>query len=132
LVTKAEAEKILGVTLKEPELKNSNPMGQKICFFGAASETSFTFLQVSVIQTAAMPDRMKSSGMNAVKIYRGTKENMTSIKELKGIGDEAFWGTMGLHILTGDAYIVISVGSSSNPANMEKAKKIAALILKRL
>jgi hypothetical protein len=134
LVTKVEAEKILGEPLKDPEIQNTdnNPMGQKICFFSSASEGSFIYLQISVIQTAAMPARMKSSGMNAAKIYHGTKENMTDIKELKGIGDEAFWGTLGLHILTNDAYIVVSVGSSGKPANMKKAQKIAELILKRL
>jgi hypothetical protein len=133
LVKKAEPEKILGETLKDPELKNSNnPLGQKICFFSPTSEASFTYLQVSVIQTAAMPAWMVSCGMNAAEIYQQTKDNITGIKELKGIGDDAFWGTLGLHILTGNAYIVISVGSSGDPANMKKAQKIAELILKRL
>jgi hypothetical protein len=132
LITKKEAGEILGETLKDPEMKDSNPLGQKICFFPSGAEGSFTFLQISVIQTAAMPTRVKSSGMNAAKIYQGTKENMTETKEVTGIGQEAFWGTLGLHILTGDTYIVISVGPSSKPANLEKAKKIAELILKRL
>jgi hypothetical protein len=133
LVIKAEAEEILGETLKEPEPQDStNTMGQQTCFFFPTSDTSFTYLQVSVVQTSAMPSRMVSSGMNAARIFQQTKDNMTGIKELEGVGDEAFWGTFGLHIMTGDVYIIISVGSSSDPANLEKAKKIALLILKRL
>jgi len=133
LITKTEAEEILGVTLKKPELQDSNnPLGQKICLYSPTKDVSFAFLQISVVQTSAMPPNMVSSAMNAAKIYKQTKENMTDIKELTGIGDEAFWGTLGLHILTGDAYIVISLGSSSNPANMEKAKKIAGVILKKI
>lgn len=132
LLTRAEAEEIMGEKLKEPEPKDPrNPLGQKICFFPAAAEASFIYLQVSLVQTAAMSPGIKSSGMNAEKIYRQTKENLTDIKELEGIGDEAFWGSLGLHILAGDAYWVIGVGSSSDPANIEKAQKIAALILKR-
>ncbi len=133
LLTRDEAGVILGEQVKEPELKDTkNPMGQKISLYSPVSEKSDKFIQLSLVQTEGMAKNLRDQGYNAAKLYAETKKSFTDPKPVPGIGDEAVWGTNGLHILKGGAYLNISVGNTSKPENLELAKRIAEKTVPRL
>ena len=58
-------------------------------------------------------------------------------QKVDGVGEEAFWlgnaKSGGLHVLTGNRYIRVNVGSQEEvPAKIEKCSKLAHLVLPRL
>lgn len=133
LLTKAEAEAFLGEPVKDPDLKDTkNPLGQKICFYAPVSDTAARFIQLSLVQNEGMSKSQRDSGYTVKQLYEDTKKNLTDAKPVAGIGDDAFWGTNGLHILKGNVYLNISVGNSSKPESLELAKKVAEKALPRL
>jgi len=134
LLTKAEAEELMGEPVKEPDYKAeaSNPMGQQLLFFSAEADTALRFIQISVVQNEGMSASLKSSGYNVTKLYQETKKMFKDNQPVTGIGDEAFWGTNGLHILYGNYYVNIGTGNSDKEENLELAKKVAAKVLPRL
>lgn len=131
LLTKAEAELALGEQVKEQELSDSrNVLGQKICIYSAAS--SMRFIQLSIVQTSGMDKVMKEQGYTSAMLYKDTESMMTSPQPISGIGDQAFWGTPGLHVLKGETYLTISVGNTDLAENLELAKKIAQKVIQKL
>ena len=133
LLTKAEVEAALGEQVKEPELRDSkNPLGQMLCFYSPVSEKSEKFIQLSVVQNEGMAKNLREQGYNVEQLYKETKKNFTDAKPVPGIGDDAFWGTNGLHILKGNVYLNISVGNTSKPENLELAKRLAEKVVSRL
>jgi hypothetical protein len=133
LLTKAEAEAFLGEPVKEPERKDTNnPLGQRICFYSPVSEQELKFIQLSVVQNEGMAKTLQDSKYDVKQLYTETKKNFTDISAVPGIGDEAFWGTNGLHILKGNVYLNISVGNSSKLENLELAKRVAEKAVPRL
>lgn len=131
LIRRAQVEEIFAEPFLEGEDRSRelDPLGQRICFWNAAKPSSFRFLQISIIRTSAMPD---SQSPGAAAIFRQTRESLNPIQDVTGVADEAFWGIMGLHLLQGDAYVTIAVGSSDRPGNLRIAKKAAAIIVPRL
>ena len=58
-------------------------------------------------------------------------------QKVDGVGEEAFWlgnaKSGGLHVLTGNRYIRVSVGGQEEiPAKIEKSSKLSQLVLPRL
>jgi hypothetical protein len=130
LLTKDEAEAFAGEAVTSPELKDTkNPLGQKMCLYNTVSSR---LIQISVIRTADMAPDTRKHGQTAAKVYKSTKEMLEPVEPVQGVGDDAFWGTPGLHILKGDIYALISVGNTSKRENLELAKRIAAKVLPRL
>ncbi len=133
LLTRAEAEALMGEALKEAEYNDTkNALGQKIVMYSPTSDKAVRFLQLSLVQNEAMSANLRGSGYNVSKLYQETKKNLPGAQAISGIGDEAFWGTNGLHILKGNVYLNISVGNSSKAENLELAKQAAAKALARL
>ncbi|MFZ5644707.1 MAG: hypothetical protein ACOY46_14045 [Bacillota bacterium] len=133
LLTKAEAEAALGGQVKEPEIKDTkNPLGQKICFYAPVSEKEDRFIQISVVQNEGMSKNLRDTGYNVKELYEETKKNLADTKPVPGFGDDAFWGTNGLHILKGSFYVNIAVGNTSRPENLEFAKGLAEKVVSRL
>lgn len=129
LYTQAEAEAALGEKCNADLKDTQNPMGQKIAFYDTASEDDFRFIQVGIVQD----EGIKAEGVSARQIYDDTKNALTDgAQPIEGIGEDAFWGTNGLHIFVGSSYINISTGNSSDPANLELAKQVAEVVLSRL
>lgn len=131
LYTQAEAEAALGAKVT-PEIKDgeNHPLGQKIVFYDPGVDNK-SFIQVSIVAD----EGIKAEGSSAKQIYEETKKALGSgdnFQLVEGFGDDAFWGTNGLHILAGSSYIDISTGNSSDPANFELAKKVAETVLSRL
>ena len=131
LLSKEEVETLIGEPVKNPEPKDSsNPLGQKLCLYSAVS--SSRLVQISIIRTADMAPGVRGHAQSAPKVYNTTKEMLDPVEHVPGIGDDACWGTLGLHILKGDMYILISVGNTSKRENLELARRIAGLVLPRL
>lgn len=131
LIRKSQVEEIFGEPFQDGEDKSpkKNPLGQRICFWNTAASRSFRFLQISIIKTSVMP---ANAVMGAATVFWQTRESLNPIQALAKLGDDAFWGTMGLHVLQGDVYIHITVGNSNRPGNLEIAKKVAAIVLGNL
>lgn len=133
LLTKAEAETFLGEPVKEPDNKDTkNPLGQRICFYEPVSDKVLTFIQISLVQNEGMAKTLKDQKYDVKQLYTETKKGLSDVKDVAGIGDEAFWGTNGLHILKGNFYINIGVGNTSKAENLELAKKVAEKVMPRL
>jgi len=133
LITKEEAEAALGEPVQEPEFEDTkNPLGQKLCQYNPKSESSQKFIQISVVQNEGMSKVLREQEYNVVKLFQETKKNLAKAQPVPGIGEDAFWGTPGLHVLKGSVYFVVGVGNTDLPANLELAKSLAQKAASRL
>lgn len=131
LLTKDEAASLAGEAVNGPEEKEShNPLGQKMCLF--TTESSSRLIQISVVRTVDIAPKIRKQGQTAGKIYATTKEMLAPLEPVPGIGDDACWGTPGLHILKGEVYVLVSVGNTSKSENLELARRIALKVVSRL
>lgn len=133
LISREEAEKLLGIALKEAELTDNKAVGMKLCFYDSGKDGT-GFLQVSIVQKSLMPEALIKSGQNPVTIYEATKQNFQGALIVDGIGEDAFIAPPGLHILKDGFYIVIAVGNSDNEENrkiLKEAGKLAVLNLEK-
>ena len=138
LVTKADVEAVLGAAVKDPKV-TTNPMGQKTVFYSPAAEgTKVRYVQISLNQTAAMPERMTKNGMSAPRLFADTAKMLSDLKEVPGLGDKAFWGGSGLkpgaglHVLKGHAYFAVDVALGNEQACRQAAEKLARQALSRM
>lgn len=111
LISKAEAEEIMGTALKEGQYSENTVVGQKICLYEAAESGSFAFLQISLTQDAFMAPKVIAAGQSAKTIFSSIKEAFPDRESVGGIGDDAFLATPGLHLLKGDYYLTIGAGN---------------------
>ncbi|MEW6519874.1 MAG: hypothetical protein AB1461_10720 [Thermodesulfobacteriota bacterium] len=124
LISKAEAEIFTGEKLIDGQYDEKPAVGMKKCFYGAAAGNSGNFFQISVQQTLFMPQATLESGQTPKSIFDNTRKILADGRiDLKGLGDEAFIGTIALHILKGDYYITIRLG---NPDGKENRKELEA------
>jgi len=138
LLTKADAEAVLGTPVKDPEVI-TNPMGQKILNYKPVAEgTQVRYVQISVNQTAAMSERMIKNGMSAPKLYDDSVKLLGGVEQVSGFGDKAFWGGSGLkagaglHVLKGQVYFSIDVALGDEQADRQAAEKLAKQALGRM
>ncbi|HWQ73002.1 MAG TPA: hypothetical protein VN370_11880 [Desulfitobacteriaceae bacterium] len=115
LISKAEAEQLLGESLQEAKNSEQKVVGLKISNYDAVKEDTFKFLQVSLTQQAFMPD----NGQSSQAIFRALRDNFPANVKVDGVGDEAFIAPPGIHILKGSYYILIAVGNSDDVKNRE-------------
>lgn len=126
LITKVEAEGIMGTALKEGQYSENKVVGQKICLYEAANSDSFAFLQISLTQDAFIAPKVLAAGQNSKTIFGSIKEAFPDREKVSGIGDEAFIATPGIHILKGGYYLTIGAGNlKSNKARLIGAGKKA-------
>jgi hypothetical protein len=111
LISKAEAEKIMGTALKEGQQSENKVVGQKICLYEAADSDSFAFFQISLTQDAFIVPNVLASGQNAKTIFTSIKDAFPDRQGVAGIGDDAFLATPGLHVLKGGYYLTIGAGN---------------------
>ncbi|KAF1085276.1 hypothetical protein SPSYN_01412 [Sporotomaculum syntrophicum] len=131
LVTKEDAEVALGEPAREPEYRE-NQMGGKLCVYYPVKESLGKFIQISVSQDEGFTSELQSQKYTAAKLYMDTKAGLDQVQTISGIGDDAFWGPLGLHILKENVYITIAVGNTNNPENLEIAKTLAITALNKL
>ncbi len=134
LISKSEAAQLLGEAVKEGEKKEQPAVGQKLSFYAPLNDSTQTYVQIAVTQTAFMNNKNNTPE----SLYNSTKANIndsTKAMKVDGIGNEYFFGTAGLHILTDGYYLVIMTGNSNKPeirTLMGEAAKIACKNLKNL
>ncbi len=125
LISKAEAQTLTGLKLKDGEKTEQAVVGQKIIFYDSDStSTGVSFLQVSLTQQAFMPS---GSSNTPQSIYNSIKSAFPDAVKVDGIGDEAFIATPGLHIYADGYYIVIAAGNSDK-ASVQKVIKEAGML----
>jgi hypothetical protein len=131
LISKQEAEQLLGEAVREGEKKEQPVVGQKICFYDAQNEDSRSFLQVSITQTAFM----KNNSQTPESIYATTKEALIETGEQRSIdavGDEYFFGTPGLHILKDGYYLCIAADGPDDDKVQQVLEQAGALAVENL
>jgi hypothetical protein len=111
LISKAEAEEIMGTALKEGQYSENKVVGQKICLYEAADSDSFAFLQIGLTQDAFIVPNVLASGQNAKTIFTSIKDAFPDREGVAGIGDDAFLATPGLHVLKGGYYLTFGAGN---------------------
>lgn len=68
------------------------------------------------------PEQVEN-GITPEDIYRFTKDNFEeTLEQAEGIGDDAFIDTLGFHMLYRGYYVVILLGNSDDPSNIERLK----------
>jgi hypothetical protein len=117
LITRTEAEEIMGEKMKDGQYSENKVVGQKICFYEAADESSFAFLQISLTQNSFISQKVLTSGQNAQTIFNSIKEAFPDRQDIKEMGDEAFVATPGIHILKDDYYLTIGAGNINRNKN---------------
>lgn len=110
LISKAEAENLLGEPVKAAELTEQEGAGLKLCVYKPVDEKSTKYLQIGITQQAFIP----RNSITPKSIYTALRENLEGIVFAEGVGDEAFLAPPGLHIISGDYYINIAVGKSED------------------
>jgi hypothetical protein len=120
LVTQAEAEKIMGVALKEGQYRENQVVGQKMCLYEAADKNAFAFLNISLTQNAFIPPKIFAAGQNAKSIFSTIKDAFPDREAVYEMGDDAFIATPGIHILKGNYYVTIGAGNINQ--NRDKLK----------
>ncbi len=130
LISKQEAQDILGVMVDEGEKTQMESSGQKTLYYDV-QEGDIGFLQISLTQPATRP---QGSTITPEELYQSAKVGLddTSDADISGIGDECFTGTPGLHIVSDGYYIVIAAGNSDNTAVQEVLKKAGELAVGNL
>ncbi|MCL7487493.1 MAG: hypothetical protein M8357_04890 [Desulfobulbaceae bacterium] len=131
LITRAEAGRLIGEDVNDGQYGEQKVVGLKKCFYEAAN--SDKFLQVTVQQPAFMPRQTLEAGQSPRVIFAETKKMLADGRDdLSGMGDEAFIGTGGLHMLTGDYYITIGVGTPDREGNRQILEAAGRLVLDKL
>lgn len=128
LISKAEAEQLLGQSLKDPEKKEKKAVGMKLAIYDTIKEGTGKFLQVGITQQSFMP----ANGQSPKAIFDSLKGNFKNATMVSGIGDDAFIAPPGLHILYKERYITIAVGNSDNEKNREILKTAGKKALENL
>ena len=157
LLTKQEVEKVLKRPMKAGKLGKSNALfGTLSCsylsvdrFDNSASAvlnigtTTFMKENDAVFESAKEKyEKEKNAYMGALK----RQNKADTFEAVKGLGDEAYWGTVSLHIFKGDTFINIKISASAgmrakSSQEMEKmvkkrnltlSKEIAQIILQKL
>jgi hypothetical protein len=133
LISKEEAESLLGVAVKAGEKTDNPPVGQKLCFYEAADESSDVFLQIAITQQAFMPE----GSMNTPEsIYMTTKDAFGGDSAVvEGPGDETILVSGGYYILVDGYMLQISAGSTDKEttiALLDAASVVAVNNLKAI
>lgn len=130
LLSKSEAESILGIGLNEGQYSENAIVGQKICIYEAADKDSFVFLQISLTQNGFIAPNVLASGQNAKTLFSSIKNAFPDHEKIHDVGDDAFVATPGIHILKGNYYLTIGAGnikSNKDKLIVAGAKAIANL-----
>jgi hypothetical protein len=146
LLTSKEIESVQGEALKEPKSSGQSGGGLAVsqCYFALA--TASNSISLTLMQKSDSPDARDPKEFWKETFHREKNEEKGREEEQKktappekidGLGDEAFWlgNRFGgeLYVLKGDSFFRISVGGAGDKAaKIDKSKKLAQMILKRI
>lgn len=135
-LTKDEVKTVMGVDIGEVKIQPANPMGQSVCFFDIPSDKAVRFAQLQMFRTGWAKRSGKS--WDAPSLFKNNMSFLDSLVEITGIGDKAYWGGSGLklgaglHVLYKDTYFTVQAATGDLDVNLEKAKTLASLIIKKI
>jgi len=133
LISRTEAESFTGEKLKDGLYDEKPAVGMKKCFYGPTNANSANFFQISIQQTLFMPQNALESGQTPKTIFDNTKKILSDGRiDLNGLGDEAFIGTIALHVLKGDFYITIRLGNLNGKENKKELEAAGRKALENL
>lgn len=138
LLTKEEVEAVLGEAIDEPEKSiTGNPLGQTLCMYGAAAETSFGYVQVSVIREKDIMESLRKTGQTAKKLYTEGKAlfGAGKVQDVSGVGDAAYREGSSLTVLSGTTLFTVSANiKGTKPADLstDVLKSLAEKALPRV
>jgi hypothetical protein len=127
LLSREEAEAILGVQLKEPELKSS---------YGTTSECNYApaDLNAGLDKSGNLQIRIEQPS-NPKASLSNIRELMGEVEEINGLGEEAFYAaTSQLFVIKGSYQVMITISLFGNRGSERKetAIKVAEKILPKL
>ncbi len=125
LISKEEAERILGVSLDAVQTSEQETVGLKQCLYDSEDH----FFQIGLTQQAMMPAEQRQTPES---LYRAIVENFEDAIKVEGVGDEAYFATPGLHILQDGYYILIAIGNWDDEGNREKLTEAGSLAVENL
>lgn len=129
LITKSDAEALIGEPVKEAEKSEQQVVGMKLCMYNPADDTSMSFLQITLTQQAFM----NPGGVPPSDIFHSIKDAQSEERtDLDGFGGEAFIATGGLYLLIDEYYISIGAGNIDRPLIQERLKKAGQTAIKNL
>jgi len=134
-LSKDEVKMVLGVDIGEVKHQPANPMGQSVCFFDIPSDTAVRFAQLQMFRTGW---GKKGGPWDASSLFKNNMSYLDSLQEISGIGEKAYWGGSGLklgaglHVLLKDTYFTVQAATGDPDGNLEKAKALARLIIKKI
>ena len=129
LISKSEAETLLGEPVKNAEKSEKQAVGMKLCMYNPQNEDSWAFLQITLTQPAFMPENSPPPS----EIFHSIKDALSESRtDLDGFGDEAFMATGGLYILKGEYYISIGAGNIDRREIQERLRSTGKTALKNL
>lgn len=146
LLTSKEIESVQGEPLKETKSSGQSGAGLATsqCYFAlatAANSISLTVMQKGDGSDARDPKQFWKetfhSDKDKEKGRAGEGEKANAQEKIEGIGDEAFWlgNRVGgaLYVLKGSNVVRISVGGAGDQAaKIDKSKKLAQVVLKKI
>jgi hypothetical protein len=133
-LTKDEVQTVMGTGIGEIKAQPANPMGQSVCFFDIPSDTAVRFAQLQMFRTGWA----KGKKWTAKSLFENNMSFLDSLQEIPGIGEKAYWGGSGLklgaglHVLYKDTYFTAQAATGDPTANLEKAKALAGLVIKKI
>jgi hypothetical protein len=126
LLTKQEAEAILGQTAKDPKKQSEqvSPDGRSgftLCGYeGVGKGPSFSILA------------RWQPGQNAKTAAEQVKSEVGTSRDVQGLGDVAFWSGGQMHVFRGPYYLIVSVLVSRDSEALDLSQKVASKAVARL
>jgi hypothetical protein len=125
LISRVEAEAILGSTISSVEKTEQQAVGQKLCFYDTGNDG---YLQIGITQQAFMP---ANSPNTPKSIYDGIKSAFPEA-ETVDFGEEAFLATGGYNIMQNGYFITVSAGNTSDEAVVDLLNQTSDIAVNNL
>jgi hypothetical protein len=139
LLTKAEAESILGLPVNDPNTMSSTDKQ------GAKDEATTCRYTEKVATPLATPNPLDKqitliainhpTVAEATQVFAETQGHYgTRAEPVGGIGERAFWLTADkqLNVLRGDVWLIIIADSATEKGSLESARQVASIALSKL
>jgi hypothetical protein len=125
VLTRADVESVLGVGVGEGQTQTSEIDGHKTCRYNALKdgpgprEVTFDLYQPATL--SLVKEGLHPSVASYFKKQREQlAAHVTSVTEVPGLGDSAYWERRRLHALKGDVYVTVMVTIGGVSASTEE------------
>ncbi len=124
LLTKAQAEAVLGVNIEQPASKQIGP--STTCTFGPRD--ALNFLSVTTFDHTYTSSQFEAEWRSSESLLQKT------VQQISGVGDQAFYADSLLNVLKGNNYFIVSLVNPglSEQEKIEKLKQVATQITQKL